>query len=91
MFIPAAVSQDGYENHFAINHLAHAMIIQQFMPILTKTAQQPNSDVRVLSLSSTAWMSHPLDGISFSKLRTTQTGFLGGMFRYGSVPFAPVY
>lgn len=85
MFIPAGVRADGFERHFAINHLAHAMIIQQLLPVMEKTAQQPESDVRIISLTSTAWMSHPRGGVTFSTLRTPQKGFLGAMFRYGSV------
>ncbi|GAM37421.1 short-chain dehydrogenase [Talaromyces pinophilus] len=67
MFIPAGVSKDGFELHFAINHLAHAMIIQELMPVLKKTA---------------AWMGHSKDGITFSTLRTPQKGFMGWSFRY---------
>lgn len=83
MYIPPGVSVDGYEKHFAINHLAHAMIIQELLPVLTKTAAMPKSDVRILSLTSTAWMSHPRNGVTFSTLRTPQKGFLGANFRYG--------
>lgn len=85
MFIPAGVSKDGFELHFAINHLAHAMIIQELMPVLKNTASQPNSDVRVLCLTSTAWKGHSSDGITFSTIRTPQKGFMGSSFRYAYV------
>jgi NAD(P)-dependent dehydrogenase (short-subunit alcohol dehydrogenase family) len=83
MFIPPGLSEDGFEKHFAINHLAHAMIIQQLLPVMAKAAEMPNSDVRLVLLTSTAWMSHPWHGITFSTLRTPQTGFMGGIYRYG--------
>lgn len=83
MYIPPCLSEDGFESHFAINHLAHAMIIQQFLPIMEQTAEIPNSDVRIVSLTSTAWMGHPRDGVTFSTLRTTQEGFMGTHYRYG--------
>jgi NAD(P)-dependent dehydrogenase (short-subunit alcohol dehydrogenase family) len=83
MFTPPGLSEDGFEKHFAINHLAHAMIIQQFLPIMTKTAEMPNSDVRLVSLTSTAWMGHPWQGVTFSTLRTPQEGFMGASYRYG--------
>jgi NAD(P)-dependent dehydrogenase (short-subunit alcohol dehydrogenase family) len=83
MFIPPGLSEDDFENHFAINHLAHAMIIQQLLPIMTNTAQLPNSDVRIVSLASTGWMAHPWHGVAFSTLRTTQEGFMGSSYRYG--------
>lgn len=85
MFIPAGVSNDGFELHFAINHLAHAMVIQELMPALEKTASRPNSDVRVLCLTSTAWKGHSSDGITFSTIRTPQKGFMGSSFRYAYV------
>jgi hypothetical protein len=59
------------------------MIIQQFLPVMSKTAELPNSDVRLVSLTSTAWMSHPWHGITFPTLRTTQEGFMGASYRYG--------
>ncbi|RDW77806.1 putative short-chain dehydrogenase reductase family protein-1 [Coleophoma cylindrospora] len=90
MFIPPGLSKDGFENHFAINHLAHAMIIQQLLPVMTKTAAMPNSDVRILSLTSTAWMAHPSNGVTFSTLRTTQEGFMGSSFRYGQSKLANI-
>ncbi|KAH8599977.1 putative short-chain dehydrogenase [Bisporella sp. PMI_857] len=90
MFIPPGLSQEGYENHFAINHLAHAMIIQQLLPVLKKTSQLPESDVRVLSLTSTAWKSSPRNGITFSTLQTTQEGFMGASYRYGQSKLANI-
>ncbi|RAO66617.1 uncharacterized protein BHQ10_002629 [Talaromyces amestolkiae] len=90
MFIPAGVSKDGFELHFAINHLAHAMIIQELMPVLKNTASQPNSDVRVLCLTSTAWKGHSSDGITFSTIRTPQKGFMGSSFRYAQSKLANI-
>ncbi|KAE9372853.1 putative short-chain dehydrogenase [Stipitochalara longipes BDJ] len=90
MFIPPGLSQDGFENHFAINHLAHAMIIQQLLPVMAKTATMPNSDVRIVSLTSTGWMAHPWHGVIFSTLRTTQEGFMGASYRYGQSKLANI-
>jgi NAD(P)-dependent dehydrogenase (short-subunit alcohol dehydrogenase family) len=82
MFIPPGLSSDGFELHFAINHLGHAMIINELLPVLEKTAKIPNSDVRVVSLTSTAWKSHSKDGVTFSTLRTPQKQFMGPSLRY---------
>ncbi|KKY25370.1 putative short-chain dehydrogenase reductase family [Phaeomoniella chlamydospora] len=90
MFIPPALSKDGFENHFAINHLAHAMIIQELLPVMLETAKLPDSDVRLIELTSTAWMSHPPNGVTFSTLRTTQEGFMGSMYRYGQSKLANI-
>ncbi|KAK4068183.1 hypothetical protein Trihar35433_6743 [Trichoderma harzianum] len=67
MAVPPAVSKDGFEIHFAINHLAHAMIIHELLPVLTRTAEMSNSDVRVVCLTSEGWKGHPPSGISQSK------------------------
>jgi NAD(P)-dependent dehydrogenase (short-subunit alcohol dehydrogenase family) len=79
---PPAISTDGHEGVFAINHLAHAMVISEFLPVLEKTAALPDSDVRVVSLTSLAWGGHPPEGITFATLRTPQAGFLGQFTRY---------
>lgn len=79
---PPAVSADGYENVFAINHLAHAMVIRELLPVLEKTATLPDSDVRVVSLTSIGWIGHPPEGITFATLRTSQAAFLGQFTRY---------
>lgn len=83
MSLPPAVSKDGFEIHFAINHLAHAMIIHKLLPVLTRTAEIPNSDVRVVCLTSEAWKAHPSSGILYDKVRTETGGMPIGLFRYG--------
>ncbi|KAH7021433.1 oxidoreductase [Microdochium trichocladiopsis] len=91
MYIPVGLSADGFENHFAINHLAHAMILRVLMPVLARTATDPkldNVDVRVVSLSSDAWRIHPKDGITFSTIRTEQKSWVGGAYRYGQSKLA---
>jgi NAD(P)-dependent dehydrogenase (short-subunit alcohol dehydrogenase family) len=71
MATPAALSKDGYELQFATNHLGHALLIKLLLPLLLTTASAPNSDVRIISLSSVAYrIGIPSSGIEFSKLRT---------------------
>lgn len=53
MATPAGLSRDGYEIQFATNHLGHAMLIKQLLPVLLKTAERPGSDVRIVSVTST--------------------------------------
>jgi len=91
MAVPAALSSDGYEVQFATNHLGHAMVIRQLLPVMLRTAEQPGSDVRLVCLTSDGWRSHPRpQGIVFDKLRTTQEGFLGSWVRYGYVAPGPL-
>ncbi|KAI0884934.1 oxidoreductase [Annulohypoxylon maeteangense] len=82
---PLAVSEDGFEIHFAVNHLAHAMITKRLLPIMLKTAEIPDSDVRLISLTSVGWQMHPKNGIAFDTLRSKQGNLtmLGFSLRYG--------
>jgi len=43
----------GWEQQFGVNHLGHFALGQALLPLLEKTAQEPDSDVRVVALSST--------------------------------------
>lgn len=83
MAVPPAVSKDGFEMHFAVNHLAHAMTIHRLLPVLNKTAEMPNSDVRVICLTSEAWRGHPSGGVVYDKIRTEKGGMPVWLYRYG--------
>lgn len=83
---PLGLSEDGYEIHFGVNYLSHALLIKLLLPLLLKTAEiQP--DVRVILLGSSGYRFHDPRGIIFKDLRTTQQnltrfGMFGGMLRY---------
>jgi len=83
MASPPALSKDGYEIQFATNHLGHAMLIQELLPLMLTTAKSPSSDVRIVCLTSDGWKGHPANGVSFSTIKTTQDGAFGGWIRYG--------
>jgi NAD(P)-dependent dehydrogenase (short-subunit alcohol dehydrogenase family) len=84
MDVPPALSADGFEIHMAINHLAHAMLIQELWPVMLKTAaEKTDSDVRLICLGSEAWHIHPPSGIWFDAARTTQQGLIQRNLRYG--------
>ena len=88
---PAALSKDGYEIHFATNHLGHALLTQKLFPLLETTADLDGgaADVRVVMVTSTAWRGTPAGGIVFEKLRTTQEmAVLGRWLRYGQSKLA---
>lgn len=80
---PPAQSKDGFEIHFAVNYLAHAMLIRELLPVMQRTAETPESDVRLVSLTSEGWAMHPKGGISFDTIRTSQDGFIEKNWRYG--------
>ncbi|KAK7439683.1 hypothetical protein CaCOL14_010400 [Colletotrichum acutatum] len=99
----AGLSADGYEIQFATNHLGHAMIVRELLPVLLRTAQgtgsSPSSnggdapaDVRIINLTSVGYQAHPSDGMSFETLGTTQAGppVLGQWIRYGQSKLANI-
>lgn len=92
---PAALSIDGYEIQFATNNLGHAMLTKQLLPVLLKTAKDPNSDVRIISNISAGYESHRTikGGISFEELDTGSTisrMVLGAWIRYGQSKLATI-
>lgn len=91
MALPLGLSKDGYEIQFGTNHLGHALLIKLLLPILLKTAEQPNSDVRIIILSSEAHKTHPTNGIKFDMLKTEASfAFLGPWKRYGQSKLANI-
>lgn len=96
MAVPPALSKDGYEIQLATNHLGHALLVKLLLPVLLSTANSsPDSDVRVINLTSEAFLYAPNSkgGIVFDTLKTPQDG-LGGLIpgpkwsRYGQSKLA---
>lgn len=89
MNLPPELSKDGYEIHFATNHLGHALLIKLLLPIMVKTAGLPDADVRIINLSSLGHIFPPKNGIAFDTLKTAQAGEMGPV-RYGQSKLANV-
>ena len=82
------VSKDGYEMHFAVNHLAHALLIRILLPLLQRTAKLPDADVRVISTTSLGALFAENIGIPIDKLKVEKgdgldMGFMGRWKKYG--------
>ena len=92
MALPPGLTKDGYELQFGTNHLGHALLTKLLLPLLLETAQRPDADVRIVSLSSLAFSGHPLGGIVFKDLKTKQDNILlGGPWqRYGQSKLANI-
>ncbi|GAM85356.1 hypothetical protein ANO11243_033630 [Dothideomycetidae sp. 11243] len=90
MAIPAAVSKDGFEIQFATNHLGHAMLVQQLLPVLERTARLPNADVRVVFNTSQGYQfAYDID---YDTIRTKQEAYILGAFkRYGQSKLANIF
>lgn len=66
------------------------MVLRHLLPILSQTAEMPDSDVRVVCLTSLGWRGHPRGGILFDQLRTPMDRFLGPWIRYGQSKLANI-
>jgi len=91
MASPPALTADGYEIQFGTNHVGHALLIKLLLPTMLRTAEQPNSDVRIVSNTSLGFKGHPSGGIAFADLRTTQeSALIGHWIRYGQSKLANI-
>ena len=88
MAVPAALSKDGYEVQFAVNHIAHALLVNKLLPALQRTSQQ-GGDARVIISSSLGFKL--AGGIAFDTLNTTQEAYImGGLSRYSQSKLANI-
>lgn len=69
-------TKDGYEVQFGTNYLGHFLLTSLLLPTLRKTASQPDSDVRVLSISSAAWQMAPSSPSRLLSLMTSTDDLL---------------
>ncbi|KAI8633247.1 NAD(P)-binding protein [Xylariaceae sp. FL1651] len=64
-----ALTKEGYESQFGVNHVGHALLTQLLMPKLLETAAQ-DSDVRVLvTASKAAYIACPKTGLVLSDMK----------------------
>jgi NAD(P)-dependent dehydrogenase (short-subunit alcohol dehydrogenase family) len=91
MGLPPALTADGYELQFGTNHVGHALLTKILLPTMLSTAKLPDTDVRVVFLSSKGFQGHPVGGIIFKDLKTTQDyRFMGRWARYGQSKLANI-
>ncbi|KAF2177174.1 NAD(P)-binding protein, partial [Zopfia rhizophila CBS 207.26] len=67
MATPPSQTTEGYENQFGTNHMGHALFTKLLMPILLATAEQPDSDVRIVNLTSMGHILAPSGGLIFDQ------------------------
>ena len=84
------LSDQGYENQFAVNHVAHALLVKLLIPTIEKTAET-SADARVLFLTSLGFLYSFPGGVQFDDLKTTQDHGPGSQWaRYGQSKLANV-
>lgn len=85
--VPFSKTKDGFEQHFAVNHLAHFLLTNLLLPTLQKSSTF-GFQSRVVVLSSTA---HRHSSIAFSDLNLEQTGVYTKETGYAQSKLANVY
>ncbi|KAK7178565.1 retinol dehydrogenase [Paraphaeosphaeria sporulosa] len=90
MGVDPGLTQDGYEMQFGSNHMGPALLTKLLMSLLDKTSKLPNSDVRVVQLSSALFQLAPKGGILFPELKTPMASFSGRAL-YGQSKLANLY
>ena len=89
MALPPGVTEDGYEIQFGTNHMGHALLTRLLMPLLTKTAALPDSDVRIINLSSGAHSLTPSGGFAPEACKTDMSS-THTYVRYGQSKLANI-
>ena len=87
---PLGLTEDGYENHFGTNYMGPALFTRLLLPILQQTAALPDSDVRVIDVSSEAFRQAPPEGVLLEKVKTDLSE-IGTLARYGQSKLAGYY
>jgi len=87
MAVPPTKTKEGYEPQFGINHMGHFLLTKLLFPTLIKTAALPNSDVRIINLSSSGHILAPRGGIDFDHPDLPNSGI---WTRYGQSKLANI-
>lgn len=81
MAVPPGTTKEGYEIQFGTNHIGHALLTKLLLPTLLKTAALPQSDVRIVCLTSIGHAMSP--EMQFDKLKSATGGCTSTLMRYG--------
>jgi NAD(P)-dependent dehydrogenase (short-subunit alcohol dehydrogenase family) len=87
---PAALTKDGYEIQFGTNHIGHALLTKKLMPVLQKTASEPNADVRIINLTSEGHRFAPKPTGFIPETCTTDMASYNTFTRYGQSKLANI-
>ncbi|KAM6510864.1 hypothetical protein FSOLCH5_011309 [Fusarium solani] len=74
MGCPPGQTKKGYETHWGINHVGHALLLKLLTPLLLKTRSESRSEVRIVSVSSVAHKFAVSGGIKLDILKTNGGG-----------------
>ena len=87
---PPALTKEGYETQFGINHMGHALLTKKLLPILQKTASEPDADVRIINLTSEGHKFAPKPTGFIPETCTTDMASYNTFTRYGQSKLANI-
>ena len=87
---PPALTKEGYEIQFGTNHVGHALLTKKLLPVLQKTASEPNADVRIVNLTSEGHKFAPKPTGFIPKTCTTDMASYNTFTRYGQSKLANI-
>ena len=87
MFVPHEPTEDGFEAHLSINHLAHFLLFQKLKQLLISGAAESQTLSRVVCVSSSG---HRFSGINFDDINFDQSKY-DPVVAYGQSKTANIY
>ena len=84
-----STTKEGYEIQFGTNHMGHALLTKLLLPTLLSTASQPNSDVRIVNLSSAGHAMPPKGGLVLKEVKSDMAN-TSTWLRYGQAKLANI-
>ncbi|KAI1327404.1 NAD(P)-binding protein [Xylariaceae sp. FL0255] len=80
-------TSEGYECHFGINYVGHALLSRLLIPVMLRTQEEKKENGRLVIVSSEGHMITPKGGIQFERVKTDQRN-LSWNKRYGQSKLA---
>jgi NAD(P)-dependent dehydrogenase (short-subunit alcohol dehydrogenase family) len=90
MAVPPGLTSDGYEIQFGTNYLGHALFTSLLLPLLLSTSSAPNSDVRIVNVSSIGVRLAPKPGLVLDQVKTDMKEGFSTWELYGQSKLANV-
>lgn len=63
MATPPGLTKEGYEIQLGTNHVGHALLTKLLLPTMERTAEKPETDVRIVNLTSAGHQLAPKGGL----------------------------
>lgn len=68
--VATGVTAEGYESHFGINYVGHALLTKLLMPLVLRAAESNCERPRIVFVASQGWRMAPTRGILFDQVKT---------------------